>query len=376
MRASPNLESALQFAEADIKVFPCGPDKKPLLKWREQSSSDPKTVRAWWRQYPAAVPAIDLGKSGLIALDGDRHGGPDGRAALRDLLDSQDDFDRRATPAVITPGDGLHVYFRPNGRKLTNTRGDLPEGVDVRGQGGYTIAPGAVLPDGKRYQPIPGAPDLIAAYQTGAVPYIPEGVVALIQARRQAGDRRHSEHQSGRDAGICERAYAEAALKGCAAELAGTARGGRNEAANKTAFRLGRMIARGWLDRLEVEAALLEAMHANGYVDDDGIQSAEATLRSGLDAGEQEPHPDLADQGSAPEGAPDDVRLEHFVAYMPQHNYFFKPTREPWPASSVNSRLPPGPTTANDRLKLVSASAWLIETARLSRWYGCRECRC
>jgi hypothetical protein len=35
------------------------------------------------------------------------------------------------------------------------------------------------------------------------------------------------------------------------------------------------------------------------------------------------------------------VGLEDFVAYMPQHNYIFTPTREPWPASSVNARIPP-----------------------------------
>jgi hypothetical protein len=36
-------------------------------------------------------------------------------------------------------------------------------------------------------------------------------------------------------------------------------------------------------------------MHTNGYVEDKGIRAVEATLRSGLDAGMQEPHPDLED---------------------------------------------------------------------------------
>ena len=117
------------------------------------------------------MPAIDLGKSGLVVLDGDRHGGPDGRAALRDLLDTQDDFDRRTAPAVVTPADGLHIYFHPNGHALTNTRGDLSAGIDVRGVGGYVVAPNAVLPDGRRYAPIRGAPELTAVYPAGAVPH-------------------------------------------------------------------------------------------------------------------------------------------------------------------------------------------------------------
>jgi hypothetical protein len=37
------------------------------------------------------------------------------------------------------------------------------------------------------------------------------------------------------------------------------------------------------------------------------------------------------------------VALADFRAYMPMHNYVFTPCREFWPASSVNSRLPPVP---------------------------------
>jgi hypothetical protein len=70
------------------------------------------------------------------------------------------------------------------------------------------------------------------------------------------------------------------------------ASGRRNETLNKTSFRLGRMVARSWIDRDQVEAALTEAMQANGYIDDDGIAAVTATLESGLDAGAKEPHPD------------------------------------------------------------------------------------
>jgi hypothetical protein len=45
------------------------------------------------------------------------------------------------------------------------------------------------------------------------------------------------------------------------------------------------------------------------------------------------------------------ITLDDFVAYLPAHGYIFKPTREIWPAASVNAHLPPvGKTTA---------SAWL-----------------
>jgi hypothetical protein len=35
------------------------------------------------------------------------------------------------------------------------------------------------------------------------------------------------------------------------------------------------------------------------------------------------------------------LSVENFYAYMPMHNYIYAPTRETWPASSVNARIPP-----------------------------------
>jgi hypothetical protein len=42
------------------------------------------------------------------------------------------------------------------------------------------------------------------------------------------------------------------------------------------------------------------------------------------------------------------VTFDHFYAYMPMHAYIYTPTREIWPASSVNARLEPVPLLAAD----------------------------
>jgi hypothetical protein len=56
---------------------------------------------------------------------------------------------------------------------------------------------------------------------------------------------------------------------------------------------------------------------------------------------------------------PANVGLEDFVAYMPMHMYAFLPTRDTWPASSVNARI--APITGNG--KPISASDWLDANA-------------
>jgi hypothetical protein len=53
---------------------------------------------------------------------------------------------------------------------------------------------------------------------------------------------------------------------------------------------------------------------------------------------------------------PSDVRIDDFVAYLPMHNYVFLPTGEPWPAKSVNVRLPPVPVSSGNP---IPASSWL-----------------
>ena len=45
-----------------------------------------------------------------------------------------------------------------------------------------------------------------------------------------------------------------------------------------------------------------------------------------------------------------------FYAYMPQHRYIFAPTRELWPSSSVNARIPPVDVGAENP---IPASVWL-----------------
>jgi hypothetical protein len=54
------------------------------------------------------------------------------------------------------------------------------------------------------------------------------------------------------------------------------------------------------------------------------------------------------------------VTLEDFYAYMPKHSYIFVPNGEPWPAASVNSRIPQvSVPTASGEPVLIKANTWL-----------------
>jgi hypothetical protein len=93
-----------------------------------------------------------------------------------------------------------------------------------------------------------------------------------------------------------ERAYANAALDGCTDELAAAPRTTRNETLYKKSYRLGTMIARGWIARPKVEAALFDAATSCGLVADDGERQTRASICSGIDGGANTPHENLRDQ--------------------------------------------------------------------------------
>jgi KaiC/GvpD/RAD55 family RecA-like ATPase len=129
-------------------------------------------------------------------------------------------------------------------------------------------------------------------------------VVALIQCKPQ----KHGEGGATSSSPDRGRAYAREALNGCVSELA-AARQDRNNKANAIAYRMGRMVARDWITRADVIAALFDACDSNGLVQDTDVARVHATLHSGLDAGQEDPHEDLPDRDEH-RHANDNIRQE------------------------------------------------------------------
>jgi len=74
-------------------------------------------------------------------------------------------------------------------------------------------------------------------------------------------------------------------------------RGGRSDLLNKLAFKMGGLIANGWLDGTVVIRVLMLAAKEVKLVADYGAEECRATILSGLNAGAQWPYPELGPYG-------------------------------------------------------------------------------
>ena len=109
-----------------------------------------KAVRNWWGLlFPGANVAILTGSvSGLVVLDVDsRHGGGETLAELE-----RANGPLPSTISAITGSGGQHYYFEHPGVDVRNSAGKLGAGLDIRGDGGYVVAPPSLHASGRRYE--------------------------------------------------------------------------------------------------------------------------------------------------------------------------------------------------------------------------------
>jgi putative DNA primase/helicase len=137
--ARPNvLNAALAFAAQGIPVFPLN-GKVPAKGSAgfKDATTDPATIRA--RFTPGMNVGIPTGApSGLVVLDADS---ADGEQALAEVCGG-------TLPQTRThrTGRGRHFLFAYPGQPVPS-RAKLRPGLDVRGDGGYIVAPPSVHPD-------------------------------------------------------------------------------------------------------------------------------------------------------------------------------------------------------------------------------------
>ncbi len=262
-----NVDVAADLASAGMFIFPAlvhwneqasKLDKRPAITgWRDLATSDPAQLLKWWNDFPDAVPGIELGRSGLFVVDLDRHpGGPDGVSAFAVMRGGNP---LPHCPTTRTPSNGFHLYFQqPDGEPLGNSRGSLPAGIDVRGDGGWTVAPGASY---KQW--------CWQIYRNGSPPPAPEWIVAVIR-RKTASEP----IKARRDWKPCGDAW----LRGLVRIVATADIGQRNSVLFWASCRAGEAVRDGKAAAAFVVDVLAEAARHAGLPE----REAQRTIKSGM----------------------------------------------------------------------------------------------
>src|SRR3974390_1546273 len=164
--SNPMLDAALSYAARGWHVLPlhscqegrcsCGKTECNAGKHSRtrhgvaEATNDGRKSRSWWRRWPDANVAIATGAaSGLVVIDLDNKNGKAGEASFRTMADQH-----KGVPPTMTvaTGNGLHLYFQHPGVAVVNSVCKLGDGVDVKADGGYVVAPPSVHQSGRRYQ--------------------------------------------------------------------------------------------------------------------------------------------------------------------------------------------------------------------------------
>lgn len=169
----PMLELALSYAAKGWPVFPCRPsdhydpdtgevfpEKGPMISNGFKGATlNERIIRELWKRNPGALIGIPTGeRSGFWVLDVDvppKH--EDGRPWLEAQIATHGPLE---TKQAETGSGGIHFLFSHD-HGIRNS--DVAVGVETRGDGGYFIAPGSVMEDGRAYKwlndvPISSAP--------------------------------------------------------------------------------------------------------------------------------------------------------------------------------------------------------------------------
>lgn len=188
--SSPHLTAALEYAKRGWSVFPlhapvdgacscgsveCGSvGKHPRThNGLKAATANEASIRAWWAKWPDANIGIATGSSGLLVLDVDDKVQGAGSASLAAL-----EREHGALPSTLScsTGCGRHLYFRHPSDPIHNSTGKIGNGLDVRADGGYVVAPPSVHSTGNVYRwndpslPIADLPEWLLNLMCGGGP--------------------------------------------------------------------------------------------------------------------------------------------------------------------------------------------------------------
>jgi putative DNA primase/helicase len=334
---SPMASAALQYARRGWPIFPCrecdgepyqirtgkraGEMVTPKAKQPyvatglKAATADETQILRWWKQWPNAMIGLPLGAvtrdgDGFFALDFDpRHDPETGEdftlELLKERLEAQMGCAVPESLAVRTPSGGVHIYLRQprDGGEEIRNRGNLPEHVDVRGRGGYVIAPPSII-----VEPCADATPGKYRWLRGRVDApVAEAPPALIEILRDRSGRRAEERSTPSPAASARsptgssgdvddrvreaiRKYGLAALDAELERVRSAASGKRNAQLNESALKIAALTVSTPIAAIDGRLArsLLEAA-ARENPGRDGDGQLLATIESGWSAGINNP---------------------------------------------------------------------------------------
>lgn len=146
--------AALDYAKRGLAVFPLAErDKVPCIAGGfKNATTDPEQIAAFWKHRPNANIGIATGgmSGGLVVIDCDydEARGEDGMRTVRSFEAANGEFPDSA--CVSTPRGGEHLYYFTDEPFDCSVNSD--EGVDIRAEGGYVVAPPSIHPNGGMYE--------------------------------------------------------------------------------------------------------------------------------------------------------------------------------------------------------------------------------
>lgn len=153
------LKAALDYEKQGFSVIPIiAGQKKAAIPWTEYQKrrATPEEIAEWWHQSPQNNIGIVTGKvSDLFVVDLDKY------KKEYDPAIELEHFETIETPVAESPNGGTHLYMKFC-EGLTIASGVFPA-IDIRGEGGYIIAPPSVNGNGKPYKWIVSPKDQIMA---------------------------------------------------------------------------------------------------------------------------------------------------------------------------------------------------------------------
>lgn len=137
--------SAKEYTKLGWYVFPLNGKIPRINDWENGATQDEKIIDSWFKGFPDSNIGVAAGKSGLIIIDKDTY---------KPHYDPIPPNINQQTITNLTGAGGEQLFYKmPKGENLGNSTGNLPEGNDVRGIGGYVVVPPSCHPDtGRMYE--------------------------------------------------------------------------------------------------------------------------------------------------------------------------------------------------------------------------------